>query len=306
MREARSGKQEARSRKQEARSRKQEAGKKQIVPLTPPSPPRGEGEKSNCRPPKKQSPLPAAGEGRGEGGDYFCRGLFLVSCFLFLASGLSSCARDTYLTASDGVRIAYQYHEIKPERGVVLLLHGLGSDSDEWYTLNKFLNKRRWSSLAIDFRGHGLSTQREKEELDWRRFSPEGRKTMVRDIDAASDFLGPGRNVWLIGSSLGANLALNYAAARPEIRGLVLLSPGLNFGGIETRPAMKRLDARPVLLAASKDEAGAVQVCETLRAIARGPKKNLVYEKAGHGAAMLEAEENLKEEILQWLSQPTA
>ena len=156
--------------------------------------------------------------------------------------------------------------------------------------------------MAIDFRGHGSSTDWKGRELDWRGFSQQGVLTMIRDIDAAIRHTGSSRNLWLIGSSLGANLALHYAADHPEIRGLVLLSPGFNYAGIESEPAMERYGARPVLIAGSKDDPGTLKICERLHELAAGPKIIFRYETAGHGSQMLDYEKKLKEEILQWLN----
>ena len=153
----------------------------------------------------------------------FLLSFLLPSSFFLLPSFFSSCTRDTYLTASDGIRIAYEYKPADAEKGTAVLLHGLGSDLAEWYTLIKHLNQNGWSTLALDFRGHGLSTEWKGEELDWRNFSAEGRRTLLRDIGAAIRFLEGKKNIWLAGSSLGANLAINYAAQDPGVHGVILL-----------------------------------------------------------------------------------
>ncbi|MCM8775666.1 MAG: lysophospholipase, partial [Candidatus Omnitrophica bacterium] len=138
---------------------------------------------------------------------------------------VAACVRyHTYLITSDGVHLAYRYQEVPEARGSVVLLHGLGSDYSAWDFLKGFFNRHRWSTMAMDFRGHGDSIEWKGKDLDWKAFSHEGFRTMLRDIDAAVQHLNSKDNVWLVGASMGANLALEYAKDHPGIHGLVLMS----------------------------------------------------------------------------------
>ena len=221
--------------------------------------------------------------------------LGILFCFL-------GCARDTYLITSDGVRIAYEYKTVKGENGTAVLLHGYGSSLEEWYDFGKFLRAHGWSTLAFDFRGHGMSTEWRGKEIEWKQLTESGRLSMIKDIEAVVKFIPVPRNLWLIGSSVGANLALNFAADHPEAAGVVLLSPGFNYGGIESQPAMEKYGSRPVLIAGSEDDPGTPKICMLLQQKARGENRLLLYEKAGHGSAMLESEKGLQGEILKWMN----
>lgn len=221
---------------------------------------------------------------------------------VFLTAG---CASEKYLVTEDGLRMAYHYRKASPEKGAVLLLHGMGSSYDEWHSLAGYLSRNGWSTMAIDFRGHGSSVNWNGKEVDWRGFSRKGFLTMAFDIKAAREFLGPVKPVWLIGSSMGANMALYYAGVDKEISGLVLLSPGFSYAGLMSEPLMKAYGARPILIAGSADDPGTLEIAQRLMGQAEGPKELLRFQDAGHGAAMLDYEKKLKKDILEWMNRET-
>ena len=98
----------------------------------------------------------------------------------------------------------------------VVLLHGLSESGAGWPDLVD-----RWPDrhiLAPDLRGHGASPRFTPEQLTR---VPE---VMVADVVALLD--AQDRPVDLIGHSLGGNLALHAALARPDrVRALVLEDP---------------------------------------------------------------------------------
>lgn len=233
-------------------------------------------------------------------------GVALVCCgicgYLFWLSG---CITEKFIRTSDGIPLAYDYREIPNEKGVAVLLHGLGSDLNEWHSLRKYLNKNGWSTLAIDLRGHGFSNIWNDEPISWKHFTVQGFLTALRDVEAAVDFVGRERNLWIIGSSFGANLGLLYATQEAAVRGLVLLSPGFYYAGIAAEPAIKHYGKRPLLIAGAEDDPGTPKICKILYDRAENPKRLLSYDQGGHGTVMLDFVEGLKKEILQWINQET-
>lgn len=226
---------------------------------------------------------------------------------IFLGLLLAGC-QQSYLMSEDGIRLAYEYRPVPSAQGVAILLHGLGSRYEEWYPLVGPLEKSGWSVMRFDFRGHGRSTLWRGKELNWREFTNQGILTMQRDIDAVLSWLEGQQEEgawWLVGSSIGANLALVYAADHPEIQGVVLLSPGLNYRGVESQPAMAEYGKRPVLIVASRDDPGSAEIAQLLYEEAQGPKKLILFDEAGHGTEMLAYEKELKEEVIAWMNQHT-
>jgi pimeloyl-ACP methyl ester carboxylesterase len=180
----------------------------------------------------------------------------------------------------------------------ILLLHGLGDHRAAWTEYARILQNEGYNVLAIDMRGHGESTKKGNETRTWQRFSVQDFKSMTKDIAAAQAYL-EGENISIIGASIGANIALNYAAQGSKISALVLLSPGLNYQDVTTEDAM-RLYKGPAYLAAGKLDGASADAVQRLDQIAAGPTEPKIYDTGNHGTALLE-DEQVQNSITAWL-----
>src|SRR3989344_7780301 len=108
-------------------------------------------------------------------------------------------AEKPFLLAADGTKISYNFYDRNGDKAAILL-HMLGGSRDDW---KEFANMLEMSSIAIDFRGHGGS---EGSAEDYSKY--------ILDVDAAKRFLQQKNKTdfIIIGASIGANVALNYAA----------------------------------------------------------------------------------------------
>jgi pimeloyl-ACP methyl ester carboxylesterase len=112
--------------------------------------------------------------------------------------------------------------------------------------------------------------------------------------------------VAVVGASLGANQALASAACEtaPELKALVLLSPGGEYRGIESRPALdvlnNRTDRPAILFAASNGEPSAGPVAQSLSQNYAGVKSLELLEGGAHGSTLL-AYPAFRTEIVQFL-----
>lgn len=223
---------------------------------------------------------------------------WLVLIVLLLVAGCTgggTGGKDVTLTTKDGVKIAATYYA-GGERGVILL-HMLGRSRGDYAGLAQELNTRGFSVIAIDLRGHGQS------EGNWRSFSPREFNAMTLDVRAAKEYLvsrgvKPGR-IGIVGASIGANIALRYAAEDHDIKTVVLLSPGLDYRGVVTEDAARQL--RSAFFAASEEDTYAYSSTERLYSLAEGEK---VFERlrgAGHGTEMLDASPQLRKKVIAWL-----
>ncbi|MBI3317218.1 MAG: alpha/beta fold hydrolase [Candidatus Omnitrophica bacterium] len=229
------------------------------------------------------------------------KGMLSAFCLLIFLG----CARDTYLRSSDGVRLAYEYQKVENAEGTAVLVHGLGSSSEEWYTLAKYLHTHGWDTVTFDLRGHGLSTEWQGGEIHYERLKAEGFLSMTQDLEAVLSLVEKKENLWLIGSSVGAGLAVYFAKQRPEIRGLVLLSLPPNFAGKLMEEEIQLLGKKPVFVAASRDDGFFSETSEKIKNQIPGSSHLLLYDEAGHGAAMIDNQKSLKKEILSWIQQET-
>ena len=173
----------------------------------------------------------------------------------------------------------------------------------DWADFALALAQTGYAVLAIDLRGHGEST---REAGSWREFTPADFRAMVMDVEAAHEYLrdtprADGGRIAVIGASIGANVALLYGGRDSSVKTLVLLSPGLDYRGVTTAEAMKTYGGRPVLIAASREDAYSAQSSSTLDSLARGRHRLILYNGAGHGTRMFRKVPELKTTLLEWL-----
>jgi len=197
---------------------------------------------------------------------------------------------------------------------VLVLAHGLGSTRGEWAPLLQRAAKRGWGALAYDLRGHGRSRgtmagrtvnyedpQNGRSPAFWQNF-PDDLEKVVAALEKKT---GTARNrIVLVGASLGANTALNAAARLPGIRGVVLLSPGLDYAGLLTEGPMAALST-PALMIAAKPDLYAYTSCERLKSLV--PTDTLAWKplshgtpQGAHGVQLFDGQ--LEDRILDWVA----
>ncbi len=155
----------------------------------------------------------------------------------------------------------------------VILLHMLGKDRSTWNAFASTLSQKGdYAVLSIDLRGHGESVkQNNGNTISFQSFTPDDYNKMVLDVKAAKQFLITNKsanpnNISIVGASIGANVAINYAAIDPTIKSVVLLSPGLNYRGVSTEEAItKYKNNNSVYIAATEgDSEGSRRLKNTL------------------------------------------
>jgi alpha-beta hydrolase superfamily lysophospholipase len=201
----------------------------------------------------------------------------------------------------DGVTVALEFLGVEgsPPRGGVVLVHMLGRDRADWEPLTGTLVSKGLDVTALDLRGHGQSAS---GALDYRNFETEEWLGCTKDIRAALDYLagqveGP---YFVIGASIGANLALIEAGDDPRVAGVVLLSPGLDYHGVKPGEYATKYGERPVLLVAAEDDAYSAQSVTTLAELLYDPEL-VVYPSGGHGTHLFGSRPEVLTLIGDWL-----
>lgn len=107
--------------------------------------------------------------------------------------------------------------------GVLLVSHGIGEHSGRYTTVVDELVPDGWAVYGVDHRGHGRSGG---TRVHARRYDD-----LIDDFDAFRRVVvarHPGLPVFLLGHSLGGQIALAYTVAHErELSGLVLSAPAL-------------------------------------------------------------------------------
>lgn len=107
--------------------------------------------------------------------------------------------------------------EPAPDAGTFLLVHGLASNAQLWSGISADLAARGHRVVAVDQRGHGLSTKVD-DGFDF--------GTLTDDLLAVVDAMELGRPV-VVGQSWGANVALELAVRHPDrVAALVCIDGG--------------------------------------------------------------------------------
>ncbi|MBI4368889.1 MAG: alpha/beta fold hydrolase [Elusimicrobia bacterium] len=205
--------------------------------------------------------------------------------------------------ASDGWTITAMYAAPRKGKPVWILVHGVGAGKGEWGKFAAKLSALGHGALAIDLRGHGESLKGPGERLiNYEIFDVTGDwPHCLRDLEAAVVYLKTSaiglKRIGVMGASIGANLASQLALAHPEITRVALLSPGVDYRGVE---CVKDIPGRKPLLAASLSDGYSYQ---SVVALTRSMKDALFFQAMkGHGVQMFDDPDFLKK-LLEWVKQ---
>jgi len=187
---------------------------------------------------------------------------------IFMAS--SPASADTFWqklhwTTPDGVTLVGLYHPAnRPGATTWVLLHGLGSVKEEWDAFSRQVAKQGTGVFVYDARGHQESNRLANGQTityqDWKTAGPgTAWAAMPGDLLSAIQLLHKQyglseKNIAIGGASLGANVALLYASEHPEVPGLILLSAGVEYAGLNIERAWHRSKFQHVFAAASPDD----------------------------------------------------
>jgi pimeloyl-ACP methyl ester carboxylesterase len=115
-----------------------------------------------------------------------------------------------------GYKLGYKLIKLDKNKPVIVFIHGLGSNHTRWseFIANTSL-KQHFNLLRVDLMGHGMSLQR-------RRVT---RREWCEDITAILKQEGFS-DALIIGHSLGAQVAIEFAYHHPEICiGVIMIDP---------------------------------------------------------------------------------
>nr|AQS34275.1 hypothetical protein [uncultured archaeon] len=106
------------------------------------------------------------------------------------------------MKSHDGLEIHYVYKPVKSSKPVILFLHGLGANYSGWKNTIASAKKRGYSTLAIDLRGHGLSSTPEQYEYYALEHFAKDIKNILTQLEI--------KKFILVGHSFGGSVAIVY------------------------------------------------------------------------------------------------
>jgi pimeloyl-ACP methyl ester carboxylesterase len=185
--------------------------------------------------------------------------------------------------SSDGMRLLGVM--LGRGRAAAVLTHEGRGWICSWLPYGRTLARRGFRVLVFDARGNGSSSATR---------SPTRRFRFDLDISAAVREVRRrgAESVVLAGGSLGAMGSLVVAASlRPSVDGVVAVSPGISFGGVDAEAAARRL-AVPVLYVVAQEDADFPDAARTLfEATATQDRRLVVVPGLGHGNEVLASAE---------------
>jgi pimeloyl-ACP methyl ester carboxylesterase len=181
--------------------------------------------------------------------------------------------------SADGVRLLGVMLGHGP--AVVVLTHESRGWICSWLPYGRTLARRGFRVLVFDARGNGSSSATR---------SPSRRFRFDLDIAAAVREVRRrgAETVVLAGGSLGAMGSLIVGSSlQPRVDGVVAVSPGTSFRGVDAEAAVPRLRV-PVLYVVATEDAGFPETTRTLyEATATVDKRLVVVTGFGHGNEVL-------------------
>lgn len=192
----------------------------------------------------------------------------------------------------------------KPNQNIVICLHGLGSQKEEWNPFIKKLEKNNIAYFIYDLRGHSKSNITTRgTKIDYRRFYDIYGNPLIKEWQKNIDDLKfviqyfkkkyniSQEKIILAGASLGANIVSNLNNKK------ILLSPGLNYHGIQLKPFV---NSQKILWIVSKQDYYSFNTMLALKKdIEKNPFLKVIITQKGHGVEMLTPE--LLDKIIKWI-----
>jgi len=221
--------------------------------------------------------------------------------------------------ASDDLSLVATYYPVETNAGpAVILLHSYGKKRDEWNDIAPLLQRNGIAALAIDLRGHGESTRRLTADgpqlVDVHNFQPRDFQDMLLDINIAFDWLvqQPGidkHHIAIVGSDLGANLALRYGAFNEDIVAFVLVSPSIINHNVRADDVIGKIGKRPLRIVIARDDAFVFESTNHLLELRKqagqslGDDELIVTTGYLHGTPLLTGVKGLTAQVFGWLQQ---
>ncbi|MBK7140890.1 MAG: alpha/beta hydrolase [bacterium] len=149
----------------------------------------------------------------------------------------------------------------------------------------------------FDMRGHGCSVKRGEATLSWESMTETEFAKYPADI---ADALKGTSNLILIGASIGANTAALLTEEMPEIQRMILLSPGLNYRGLEPADAIMAFKGKILLVASSSDEYSYKSVRE-MASLNPDHCTLMIFDGDAHGTDIINDNPAAMQALVDWI-----
>jgi dienelactone hydrolase len=237
--------------------------------------------------------------------------LFLLVALPVPAFAETAGSREVVITAADGQPLSGLLGRGGEANGAgVVLLPMYRQTKESWGPLLTVLNRRGFTTLALDLRGHGDSRMA-PDGTDLSRQvagrDPDLFNKMHLDAEAALRYLsGQGvaaERIGIVGASVGGSVAIDtITRGKVPVRAAVVMTPGREYLGIPTMTQIDNWPDIPLLILSSEEEAerGAAPIHRRLQG--RNAELLTFPEEDIHGTNMFGTVAGVEELIADWLA----
>ncbi|HVU14681.1 MAG TPA: hypothetical protein VHD90_25570, partial [Phototrophicaceae bacterium] len=189
------------------------------------------------------------------------------------------------VTAPDGTQLSGDlYTSATQDISPGLLL--LASSNDVWGNLPQQLQQKGYTVLVMPLRAN-LVINSATAVGDF--------EAMIQSLEQVAD---PG-HLGVIGAQGGADVGLAGCAVEALCDALVMLSPtSLDIA----QNTITRYNPRPLYLAVAQDDSASYAIIQYLRSAAQGEVGYDAPSGSASGAALLQADPTLSDQLIQWIS----
>jgi pimeloyl-ACP methyl ester carboxylesterase len=197
-------------------------------------------------------------------------------------------------TAADRKTLVGDLYLIDPMRPTVLLLHQLYTDRHSWEPqVLPALLTAGYNVLAVDVRGHGQTGG----FVDWHK--------AVQDTQVWFDWLRANNlgAVLTMGSSMGSALALVGCGNDPLCLGVIAISPGWDYYGVNVGETFAELlGTRPALIVYAQNDYWPSVGVPRMLAVATNDVQVITLPGNAHGMDLFTRDDTPLPQILEWLA----
>lgn len=187
----------------------------------------------------------------------------------------------------------------------MILVHQDGGSRGDWEHFALRARSRGYLVLAYDMRGHGESIEQGGHTRRFNAFDRADWERAIGDIGLAKDqLLAAGaspENIFIVGASAGGSLAFLYGTSDSAIQGMVLLSPGVEYRGIDISAEIKENRRLPVLLMTAEGDRYSADSAREMKAWSQGYTELRSYAGTSHGADLTMRSEQVLDDLFGWL-----
>jgi alpha-beta hydrolase superfamily lysophospholipase len=193
---------------------------------------------------------------------------------------------------------------------LVVLLHQTGETHGAWKNFGDVLCANDYAVFAMDLRGYGYSiydfrtgTNRPPNTFyigEQTRY-PEDIRLLVKKLFAEHGKMLDSTKIAVIGAELGGNAGLLYAVDEPRVQFMALISPGLDYKGLQIGKAIRDYGDRPLFFATAKKDIYSMESLNLLSDLVPRVLDAVVFDSFRYGNALVDTEPDLSSMLIDRL-----